>query len=95
MNSTATQPAALRPLLSATARIGAGLAVLALVAGAWLAAESASHEAVASSTQALSRSVTHVTLPPVYIVAQSRGAEVASIRASGVENPSAARPTGL
>lgn len=96
MNSTLSQStAAPQPLLSTAARIAAGVAALALLSAAWMTAEQASHQAVATTSAALSRTVTYVTLPPVYIVAHREPAQVASAAASGAENPAAGRSTGL
>ena len=54
MTTTTTRLAAPQPQLSALARFGTAVAVAAVLAAAWVVAESASHQAVQSAAAAFS-----------------------------------------
>ncbi|HUR89735.1 MAG TPA: hypothetical protein VMZ74_11660 [Ramlibacter sp.] len=88
MNTVAnTLNAAPQPLLSTPARVVAALAVAGFVAAAWFSAEQASHQAVLTTTAALSRNVIHVRLPTVEIVARREPAAMSAVAASGSFGP--------
>ena len=67
------------PLLSARVRIVAALAVTAAVALAWSTTERASHRAVQSAGEAMSRS--YVTLPTAQIMVRREPVSAATARA--------------
>ena len=56
---TTTRQSVLQPQLSATLRFVTAVAVAAALAGAWIVAEGASHQAVQSATLAFSRDAVH------------------------------------
>ena len=59
-----------QPLLSTGARLSTALAVVGIVAAAWMAAGHESEKAVQASVVAMSPSPIYVTLPSVEIVAR-------------------------
>lgn len=81
MNATARRPVtAPQPQVSRTVRLLAIVAVAAVTALAWLAAEQASHRAVQTASQAFARASTvTVTLPAVQVVGRRDGADARRI----------------
>lgn len=71
-----TQPT--QPLISTRTRIATALAVTALVAGAWLAAQHESEKAVLAAAVAIGPSPLYVTLPSVEIVGHRESAPAAT-----------------
>lgn len=74
MKTIATSATSPQPLLPASLRMAAAVAVAALLAVAVIAARQASHEAVGAAAATFSRSTIHVTLPSVEIVGRRQSA---------------------
>ena len=70
------------PLVSNVSRLATALSVVALVSVAWMAAESASRDAVLATSMALSPNIIRVTLPTVEITARREPAAVATLAAT-------------
>jgi hypothetical protein len=82
MNTTATHRRNPQPLLAASSRITAAFAVFVLFTLTWTGAERASHEAVLTSAETLSRGVVqHATLPSVVIVGRREAVSPKNLRA--------------
>jgi hypothetical protein len=70
-----------QPLLAASSRITAAFAVFVLFTLTWTGAERASHEAVLTSTEAISRAaVQHATLPSVVVVGRREAVTPKNLR---------------
>ena len=67
MNATDTRPTP-QLMLSAHLRFVVAIAIALVMAGAWVTAGKASHQAVQTATQAITYQPTYVTLPAVEVV---------------------------
>lgn len=74
MNSVENRRRTLQPQVSASLRFAAAVAIAAILALAWIGAEQASHQAVQTATEALSRDAVPAAQPAVEVAGRREAA---------------------